>query len=110
VTNDIDQDDATNRPAMDAPEARLRQVVRATQAQLAAILVDLEQQPDAPFIDREWAFFQTLATALQSYADASRRASQGRDGGRPHRAAAETDPDATPLWWLEEPTPEDGER
>jgi hypothetical protein len=106
MTDEVDQDEAANQRAA-TPEAVLRQVVRATQAQLAAILVDLEQQPDAPFADREWAFFQTLATALQSYADATRRASQGRDDGRPQRDLERTDPDPNPLWWLGNPTPKD---
>jgi hypothetical protein len=110
MTDDADPDDPANRPPADTPEARLRQVVRATQAQLAAMLVDLEQQPDAPFVDREWAFFQTLATALQSYADATRRASHRPDALRSHGDAEETNLAPNPLWWLGEPTPEDGER
>ena len=105
MTNDVDQDDAANRPAADTPDAVLRQVVRATQAQLTAILVDLDQQPEAPFTDREWAFFQTLATALQSYADATRRASHRTDAGGPNQDAAATNRDPSPMWWLGDPTP-----
>jgi hypothetical protein len=107
MTDDAEQHDATNRRATDGPPAVLRQIVRATQAPLTAILVDLEQQPDAPFADREWAFFQTLATALLSYADATRHASHQMDDMRPPRDPRGTDPKTNPLWWLGEPTPED---
>jgi hypothetical protein len=110
MNDDVDQDDAANRPGLEMPEVVLRQVVRSTQVQLTAILVDLEQQPEAPFADREWAFFQTLATARQSYADATRPAAHRPDDGRAQRDPGGTDPDLNPLWWLRDPTPEDPER